>query len=103
MFKKLKEWFGIKPSTPSTPQKLPDVSPPNEVYLGDPVCSSVLAEPSATQKNKHGHKFNHAVEDGYGVCKCGARENTEAATKRCPLAGKARKRKPRKPKAKTSE
>lgn len=37
--------------------------------------------------NKYHHSYTETDSDGYGVCRCGARENTDASVKMCPLSG----------------
>jgi hypothetical protein len=41
-------------------------------------------EQGPPQENSLGHDFSHHVVDGYGACKCGAHENSEACLKPCP-------------------
>lgn len=107
MFNTIKQWFYRITKSNDAPNV--EIEPLGAIPTDHPTVvsdqSKVPSDASSTsqQKNKHGHQFTHSVQDGYGVCKCGARENTDAATTRCPLAGKKRKQRKRyrgkKPKA----
>ncbi len=47
------------------------------------VNDMIIGKPSS--RYNHGHDFTFAESDDYGVCACGARENTDESVQDCPL------------------
>ena len=95
MFKKIKDWFRKLCERQSVDDLIETIS--GESYNTKPQSS----------KFSHDYSFKRTNE-GYGVCRCGVRENTNASTIDCNLAIKAaklklkpkRKKKPKSKKAK---